>query len=161
MALEQLSQFQPHDSRRYFMLPQAPEDAGFYVYGTPPRGRGQYAHPAMMTMILFVEREWAAIDRRKFGVGNISQENGPAYEKHKSHRNGLQVDIRPIRKDGRHEQVFWYQVDDYDREATGKLIALFHAYTGVHKILYNDKHASPFVTHFKNHDHHFHVELTV
>ena len=26
---------QPKDSRGYFMLPQAPEGAGYYVYGTP------------------------------------------------------------------------------------------------------------------------------
>ncbi|MGJ7914411.1 hypothetical protein ACI48D_02885 [Massilia sp. LXY-6] len=25
---------QPKDRRGYFMLPQAPEDAGYYVYGT-------------------------------------------------------------------------------------------------------------------------------
>lgn len=155
------SQLQPHDSRNYFMLLQAPEEAGYYVHGTPPNGGGQYAHPAMMTMILFVEREWAAIDNRKFGVGNISQADGPAYEKHESHKNGLQVDIRPIRKDGRHEAVYWYQAEDYDQAATGKLIALFHAYPGVRKILYNDQHASPFVTPYKNHDHHFHVELSV
>ncbi|WP_374584482.1 hypothetical protein [Pseudoduganella sp.] len=159
--MEPLSQLQPHDSRSYFMLPQAPEEAGYYVHGTPPNGGGQYAHPAMMTMILFVEREWANIDSRKFGVGNISLANGPEYKKHKSHKNGLQVDIRPIRKDGRHEAVYWYQTDDYDQVATGKLIALFHAYPGVHRILFNDRHASPFVTPFKDHDHHFHVELTV
>ena len=157
--MEKLSQLQPHDSRTYFMLPQAPQEAGYYVYGTPPHGEGQYAHPSMMTMLLFVEREWAAIDNRKFGVGNISSAGGTAYDKHKSHKNGLQVDVRPLRKDGRHEQVFWYQVDDYDQAATGRLISLFFGYPGVHRILYNDKHASPFVTHFKNHDHHFHVEL--
>lgn len=35
---------QPKDSRNYFMLPQAPENAGYYVYGTPLQGGGQYAH---------------------------------------------------------------------------------------------------------------------
>jgi hypothetical protein len=50
---------QPRDSRGYFMLPQAPEDAGYYVDGTPDQGGGQYAHPAMMTLILFIEHQLA------------------------------------------------------------------------------------------------------
>jgi penicillin-insensitive murein endopeptidase len=29
--------FQPKDGRGFFMLPQAPEGAGYYVYGTPGR----------------------------------------------------------------------------------------------------------------------------
>lgn len=37
---------QPKDERDYFMLPQAPEDAGYYVYGTPTNGAGQFSHPA-------------------------------------------------------------------------------------------------------------------
>lgn len=149
---------QPQDERHYFMLPQAPEDGGYYVYGTPPNGGGQYAHPALMTMLLFVEREWAAVDRRKFGVGNISLTNGMRYEKHETHRSGLEVDVRPLRKDGRNDQVFWYQHDLYDHDATAKLVALFHAYPGVRTILFNDT-SIPFVKPFKNHDHHFHVHL--
>ena len=55
--MEQLSQLQPQDSRHYFMLPQAPEEAGYYVYGTPTGGKFQYAHPNMLTVLLWVERE--------------------------------------------------------------------------------------------------------
>jgi len=72
---------QSKDSRGYFMLPQAPEDAGYYVYGTPVRGAGQYGHPALLSVLFWVEREWQAVDHRKFGVGNISQAGGPAYPK--------------------------------------------------------------------------------
>jgi murein endopeptidase len=149
---------QPHDSRHFFMLPQAPEDAGYYVYGTPPNGGGQYAHPAMMSMLMYVEREWAAIDSRRFGVGNISLAGGVPYEKHSTHRTGLEVDIRPLRKDGRHDPVFWYQHELYDHDATAKLIAMFHAYPCVQTILFNDL-TIPYVTPFKDHDHHFHVKL--
>jgi murein endopeptidase len=140
------------------MLPQAPEDAGYYVYGTPENGAGQYAHPAMMSMLLYIEREWAAIDRRQFGVGNISLTGGIPYAKHNTHRTGLEVDIRPLRKDGHHDPVFWYQHQLYDHNATAKLIAMFHAYPGVQTILFNDL-TIPFVRPFKDHDHHFHVKL--
>jgi murein endopeptidase len=157
--MPQSSQLQPKDSRGYFMLPQAPEGAGYYVYGTPPNGEGQYAHPAMMTLLMYVEREWMLIDKRRFGIGNISLANGVEYEKHQTHKIGLDVDVRPLRKDGRHEPVYWYQAEEYDQAATGVLIALFHCFPGVRKILFNDAHASPWVRPYQGHDHHFHVEF--
>ena len=57
-------ELQPKDTRNYFMLPQAPEDAGYYVYGIPGRGAFQYAHPAMMSAILLLSRQWQAMDKR-------------------------------------------------------------------------------------------------
>lgn len=149
---------QPTDERGFFVLPQAPEDAGYYVYGTPDGGAGQYAHPTMMTSILRVEREWQAIDKRKFGVGNISLANGPQFGKHATHKSGLEVDVRPLRKDGRHVPVYWYQKDEYDQAATAMLIEIFRAFSPVVLVYFNDGDI-PFVTHLTNHDHHFHVKL--
>jgi murein endopeptidase len=148
---------QPKDGRAYFMLPQAPEDAGYYVYGTPGAGTFQYAHPHMMTALLWVEREWAAIDGRKFGVGKISLPDGAANE-HASHMDGLQVDVRALRKDGLHMPVTWHD-HAYDQEATGKLIAIFFSHPFVKKILFNDTRAHPRVMMWPHHDNHFHVEL--
>jgi penicillin-insensitive murein endopeptidase len=150
---------QPKDSRGYFMLPQAPQDAGYYVYGTPGAGAYQYAHPSMMTVILFVEREWAAIDNRKFGVGNISLAGGPENDDHASHIDGLQVDVRPVRKDDLLLPVTWHQTEEYDREATGRLIGLFFSHPLVKKVLFNDTAAYPGVKSWPRHDNHFHVEI--
>lgn len=152
---------QARDKRSYFMLPQAPEGAGYYVYGTPEQGEGQYAHPAMMTMLLFVERQWAAIDSRKFGIGNISLAGGEAYEKHRSHKKGLEVDVRPVRKDGKRTALYWQWTDQYDQLATAKLIELFRSYPGVRKIYFNDPDLRHLVHPLVNHDNHFHVELKV
>lgn len=148
---------QPKDSRGYFVLPQAPEDAGYYVYGTPRQGGGQYAHSAMMTAILRVEREWQAIDNRKFGVGNISLAGGLPYAKHSTHRSGLEVDIRPLREDGAEVPVTWFQAA-YDRDATAKLIELFRTFAPVVFVYFNDTKI-PYVTHLADHDNHFHVKL--
>jgi penicillin-insensitive murein endopeptidase len=92
---------QPKDQLGHYMLPQAPEDAGYYVYGNvgnvPGTGHlAQYAHPDMLSVIFWVEREWQAIDDRKFGIGNISLANGVKYE-HATHRKGIEMDIRPER----------------------------------------------------------------
>ena len=152
---------QAKDNRGYFVLPQAPEDAGYYVYGTPAGGGGQYTHPAMMSMLLFVERQWSAIDKRRFGVGNISLAGGQVYAKHRSHKSGLEVDVRPLRTDGQHIPVYWQWADQYDQTATTRLIELFHDYPGVHKIYFNDPDLRHLVQPLIHHDHHFHVELKV
>jgi penicillin-insensitive murein DD-endopeptidase len=119
------------DSRKYFMLPQSPMDSGYYVYGDlhkqPARGAYQYAHPIMMTTILRVAFEWLAIDKRRFGVGDISLAGGPKTPDHQSHMNGLQVDIRPLRKDGLEERVLWSD-PEYDKEGTMRLIELFRTF---------------------------------
>jgi len=152
-------EIQPKDKRNYFMLPQAPEGASYYVYGTPQNGGGQYAHPTMMTMLLFVERQWAAMDSRKFGIGNISLAGGDHYAPHRSHKKGLEVDVRPLRKDGKRTAVYWQWTDQYDQAATAALIALFRAYPGVGKVYFNDPELRHLALPLLNHDNHFHVEL--
>lgn len=139
------------------MLPQAPEDAGYYVYGTPTQGAGQYAHPNMMTVLLFVEREWQATNSRKFGVGNISLAGGGTFKPHDSHKNGLQVDVPPLRTDGKHVRVDYFQAA-YDKDGTARLIGLFFAHPAVSKVYFNDLRI-PGVLPLKSHDDHFHVEI--
>lgn len=41
----------PQDKRGFFIVPQHYEGGGYYVYGTPENGAGQYAHPDMMTFL--------------------------------------------------------------------------------------------------------------
>src|SRR5471032_3543943 len=116
---------QPKDSRGFFMLPQAPEDAGYYVYGNvggkPNTGSlAQFAYPDMLSLIFAVERAWQAKDDRKFGIGNISIAGGFPYDKHASHRKGIEMDIRPVRKDKLEGQCARVSRFDavYDREAS-------------------------------------------
>ena len=152
---------EPQDSRRYFMVPQAPEDAGYYVYGRldgkPSKGAYQYANATMLTAILWVEREWQLIDDRKFGVGDISLAGGPKHKDHATHRSGLEVDIRPIRKDGKHEPCRWWD-EAYDHDATQRLIELFCIYSPVILIYFNGPNL-PVVRKRIKHDDHFHVQL--
>lgn len=150
-------ELQPKDSRGYFMLPQAPEGAGYYVYGTPGNGGRQYAHSSLMSILFFIERKWQEIDERRFGIGNISLAGGGKFKPHDSHRNGLQVDVRPLRKDGRHAGVKYFE-SGYDRDATAKLIRLFTQHPFVTKVYFNDRRI-PGVFPLDSHDNHFHVEI--
>jgi len=150
------------DSRGFFMLPRSPAESGYYTYGTmdkkPDRGGYQYPHPIMMQAILRVALEWHAIDRRRIGIGNISRADGFNDKEHGSHKDGLQVDIRPLRKDGLEVPLVWSDEKHYDREATAKVIELFRTFAPVKFILFNDTSIS-FVKWAEKHDDHFHVAL--
>lgn len=150
--------FQPKDSRGYFMLPQRPEGAGYYVYGTPGEGAGHYSHPAMLSLLFFVEREWQAIDDRKIGIGNISLAGGMPYPKHQSHKDGLQVDVRALRRDGTQAGVTTFQRDLYDKDATARLVAIFRTHPSVRSILFNDTGIHGVIP-WEGHDDHFHVSI--
>lgn len=149
------------DGRGFYMLPRSPADSGYYTYGrlngAPDGGAYQYPHPIMMQAILRVALEWQATDKRRIGVGNISLANGPKHKDHKGHRNGLQVDMRALRKDGREDPVM-QGTPQYDREGTARLIELFRTFAPVTRILFNDT-SIPFVKWAVNHDDHFHLEL--
>jgi penicillin-insensitive murein DD-endopeptidase len=150
------------DSRGFFMLPRFPAESGYYNYGLmdkkPDRGGYQYAHPIMMQAILRVALEWQAIDQRRIGLGNISRADGFNDTDHRSHRDGLQVDVQPIRKDGLEIPVTCHDTNQYDRAATAKLIELFRTFAPVEFILFNDL-SIPFVKAAKRHSDHFHVAL--
>jgi hypothetical protein len=111
----------------------------------------------MMQAILRVALEWQAIDRRRIGIGNISRADGFDDDDHDSHLDGLQVDVRPIRKDGLEMPVVWTD-RQYDKGATARLIELFRTFAPVRFVLFNDT-GIPFVKMAKRHDDHFHVAL--
>ena len=161
---------QPQDSRSYFMLPQAPEDAGYYVFGNlhyvPGTGaKAQYAHPNLLSVIFQIEREWQAMCDRKFGIGNISIDGGARYDNHESHRKGIEVDCRPVRKDnltGPDARCSYQDKSVYDCAATIKLIGLFMRHPWVKIIYFNDPEVQKAVGHVRSyagHNDHFHVEL--
>lgn len=146
-----------NDRRRYFILPQSPGEAGYYTYGLPTNGLGQYTHPALMTTLFAVEQQWLAMDERKFGVGNISLADGRKFSGHDSHRSGLDVDIRPLRRDGKQLPATRFD-REYDRDATAKLIELFFCIGRVKLVFFNDL-SIPGVRFLGGHDNHFHVTI--
>ena len=145
------------DKRGYFFLPQFYEGGGYYTYGTPENGAGQYAHPKMMTFLMMVAHRWCAVDDRKFGVGNISLAGGVPYPGHGSHKTGLEVDIRPMHKGWTRVGVTCTSAA-YDREATERLVDVMWNTGMVKAILFNDSKI-PRVRTFPGHNNHLHVTL--
>lgn len=147
------------DSRGFFKLPQNPEQGGFgyYTYGTPIAGAGQFAHPKLLSLLNLVEFRWQGMDDRKIGIGNISLAGGAKFRPHEGHVSGLDVDIRLMRKDGRQLPVRWTE-PQYDRAATEMLICLFFESNLVKVIYFNDPKISRVKPRFR-HDNHFHVTI--
>jgi murein endopeptidase len=152
-----MAEVQPKDSRSFFMLPQKPEDAGYYTYGTPAKGAGQYADPRLLSLLLLIEHRWQGLDERKIGVGNISLADGPKFSPHSSHRSGRDVDIRLFRKDGRQGPVTRFD-EQYDQVATAKLISMFFE-SGLIQVVYFNDPMIPRVKPQRHHDDHFHVTI--
>jgi murein endopeptidase len=111
----------------------------------------------LITLIGLVAARWAAIDERKFGIGNISLADGVKHPDHATHRSGLEVDVRPVRKDGRRLPCSIHDAQ-YDRAATAKMIDLFRRNATLRFVLFNDL-LIPHVTPAKRHSDHFHVQL--
>lgn len=147
----------PQDSRGYFRLTLCTEEAGFYLYGKPGTGRAQYAAPTMLGFLHAVSLQWSRTQSVKFGVGDISLADGATFPPHAAHRNGMQVDIRPLRIDGKQEPVR-YDSPDYDREKTQILINIIRKQPEVHRVYFNDPEISG-ASALKGHDNHIHVGL--
>lgn len=58
---------------------------------------------------------------------------------HQTHRSGLEVAVRPPRKDWHEDAVRWWDAQ-YDRVGTEKLIELFRIFAHVELVLFNDNH---------------------
>jgi len=83
--------------------------------------------------------------------------NGLRYPEHSAYMNGLQVNVRALRLDGKQVGVVWTQAE-YHRAATARLIAFFNSHPLVKKIFFNESRV-PGLFPLKNHDNHFYVEV--
>jgi penicillin-insensitive murein endopeptidase len=139
-------------------LPQNLPNSGYYNYGTPGNGVGQYGLPAAMGVIGAAGTQWQATGNVPFGVGNMSKSDGSAYDGHgPDHMTGVGIDIRPIRTDDKQVGVT-YNDPAYDRAATQALVDTLHSTGGVQSIYFNDPQISG-VSPWKGHDNHLHVRV--
>jgi len=68
-----------------------------------------------ISLIYCVENRWQATEKRRFGIGNISRANGVKFRPHSTHMDGLQVDVRALRVDGKQAGMQWSQAA-YDHD---------------------------------------------
>lgn len=121
----------------------------------------QFAQQSSIDAAEAVGRQWKELHPDKpFSIGQISKKGGGTLPPHKSHKVGLDIDVRPMRKDGANAPVEITQ-SQYDRELTTELIDLWWRNAPVQNVFFNDPtviaaNLSQFVN---GHGNHFHVRL--
>jgi len=71
-------------------------------------------------------------------IGQISHKGGGSFEpSHHQHRNGVEADMRPIRKDGKNLPTDFLS-PDYSRELTREFVKLLKSNARMHRVWFND-----------------------
>ena len=138
----------------YVLLPQISGN-GYYSYSTVDRQYGTTA--TVKTLVEVCQRFMKKFPDLKVGIGDMSFANGAVMSPHKTHRNGRNADIRPLRADGKNSPITITDAQ-YSRERTKALVELFRAETNFKSILFNDSQIAG-VTPFEGHDNHLHVSM--
>jgi hypothetical protein len=141
------------DPCAFVQLPQNPAGGGYYNYGTPGGGAAQYGLPDTTSLIQDIGKQWPG---SPFGVGNISLADGGKFG-HRSHIDGSNVDIRPMRTDGGRAGTNW-RSPTYDQAATQQLVNALLASGRVRSILFNDPGIRG-VRPWPGHNDHLHVNV--
>jgi murein endopeptidase len=138
---------------QFILLPQVSSN-GYYPYSPLER---QYGTQATIDTIVQICGDWYRNEQYLVGVGDISLIDGSPMPPHVGHRDGKNVDIRPMRLDHANEPT---DITDtqYDREATRLLVQSLRAHVNVELILFNDTQISG-VTPHEGHDNHLHVKM--
>lgn len=149
---------------RGVILPE--EGPGFYTYdpytqAPPNRSERRNGTAMLVREIIELGKWWAHTypGAPRLGIGDLSHRGGGSFELHASHENGLDVDIRLPRADGREARV---GPASYDRGLTQALVDRLVA-RGAQYVLYgpNLDVVGPrgVVMIWPNHDDHLHVRF--
>lgn len=131
---------------------------GFWAYEPPYR---QYGRPETIRAIIEIARMWHQRHPQgpRLGIGTISRHGGGAIPRHDSHMDGLDVDVLPVRGDGREGNVSHFR-PEYSRALTQELvhIILTNPILRVQLIFFNDPGIKG-VRWWLNHDNHLHIRF--
>lgn len=141
---------------------QLPENgAGFVTFKRGTNGKNQWGQQSTIDAALTVGVAWHELHPdRPMAIGHISLRGGGQMEPHATHRLGVDLDIRPERKDGENTEVDIFMAQ-YDRALTTELINLWWEKAPVKLVYFNDPTVieAKLSRHAHNHHHHFHVLL--
>jgi hypothetical protein len=137
-----------------------PEGPGFVAYAVR-RPHHRFGCPETVRALQHVAARWRSAHPAgpRIGVGDLSLRGGGPIWGHCSHQCGIDVDLRPLRRDGIEGGVRW-DSPAYSAELTGELVGLLHRndVLPVEFVLFNDRDL-PGVRPYRNHDDHLHVRF--
>jgi peptidoglycan hydrolase-like protein with peptidoglycan-binding domain len=133
--------------------------AGFTTYSRERDGADQWALPDVVCALLYLgsKRAGAFPD---FSVGDMSKQGGGKFLGHSSHKDGQDVDIRPMRTDSQNAPV-QYNWSPYSRAHTRSFLQDLRRFCVIEAVLFNDPELvkEKLCKSYKGHDNHIHVKF--
>lgn len=137
------------------------EGRGFITYRREPGGADQVGRAATIRGIMEVAEAWSAAHASpRLQIGDISRRGGGPFPPHKSHKLGVDVDVRPITKNGNEEPVNIH-LANYSHELTRELCELIRGKIAGVRIFFNDPRLITLglAQRLAGHDDHLHVRF--
>jgi tetratricopeptide (TPR) repeat protein len=118
------------------LLPES--GVGYVTNNRGDKGEFQYGQPETIRAIIQLGIEWERLHpSMPFSVGHISKNGGGPILGNLTHRNGLEIDIRPMRTDGLNQPVTTTD-PDYSYSLTKELVLQIKRICPDALILFND-----------------------
>jgi hypothetical protein len=137
----------------YIEMPLAKD--GSYIFNGKPGDNRRWGKPETIKSLMLVAREWNRKYQGKYKIriGDISKKDGSDFPPHKTHKDGLRIDITTSPN--------ICHITFKDQSITTELAQLFVRF-GAWRIYYNHPNVITSVKEVKpleKHDDHFHVEI--
>lgn len=152
-TLKKLEVYVSSDNTSLIQLPKSGN--GYYVYTTSDKLWGT---KECINSITAAAKSFKDNHNITIGIGDISFGDKREMFPHKSHRKGLNIDIRPLRKDGKHLPISIHDKDHYSQELTKALVEILQNDSNLKSILFNDSGISG-VKQWAGHHNHLHVSF--
>jgi murein endopeptidase len=127
---------------------------GFGAYSLPSK---RWGVPRLVYGVERAAARWQHPQRPRMMIGNISLRNGGRLPPHVSHRDGVDVDILPLRRDKLATNVVVGQ-RAYSRTRTRTVMTLIRQEVRVRLILFNDRGIGGTIP-WPGHSNHFHTRV--
>jgi hypothetical protein len=131
------------------------QDHGLYVKTSG--SKNLFATPGALASLKTAARKLKEQYDANLGIVELSKEAGGNLPPHKSHRRGIDADIRPLRKDKKNLPVSMTELQ-YSRDLTRALVGYLLEDPNVSLILFADKQIDG-ITYDKHHHDHLHVRF--
>lgn len=132
----------------------ARNDASYYSISPASK---QWGTRKTIASIRAAAREFHRATGLRIGIGNISLRRGGRLHPHRSHRIGVDVDVRPLRGDDREIPVTIHN-SRYSRTQTRKLVRIVRRDGNLKFILFNDTEIAG-VSPASGHHNHLHIRF--
>src|SRR5215813_4252212 len=140
-----------------------PESGPGFVTSNRGNDEFQWGQQTTIDAALRTANAWDVLHpNHAFSIGQISKKGGGHFPPHHSHKHGLDIDVRPLRKDGKNLPVDMSE-SQYDRALTTELIDLWWTNAPVQLVYFNDQTVinAGLSIHCAGHNDHFHVRVRI